>query len=210
MTTLDEALTDYEIALSVDGAVVNYLRARGLDQGAVNTARLGVVPSDCLNEHRRFIGWLVIPYLGQDERPVQLRFRCMTPACPHIGHGKYMTMDGDPARVYGVDAIVNADTEIHVTEGELDAIILRLLGYYAIAIPGATGFQSHHRRMLAGFGRVFVWGDPDEAGAAFASKITRMMSQAISVRLPNGDINDTYLAEGAAAIKAAYDKANVV
>lgn len=197
---------NYEAALGRSDEAVRFLVNRGLDRVAVSTNRLGVVPEDCLPEHRRFIGWLAIPYLGLDGRPVQVRFRCLQNH-EHVGHGKYMTLEGDPARVYNVSSIVTADYDIHVTEGEIDALVLSMLGYPAVAIPGASGFQSHHRRMLAGFGRVFVWGDPDEAGAQFASRITRMMSQAISVRLSNGDINDTLLAEGEAAIHAALAKA---
>lgn len=208
VATLDEALTNYEAALGQDDAAVQFLLARGLDRVAVSTHRLGVVPEDCLPEHRRFIGFLAIPYLGLDGRPVQIRFRCLRKH-EHIGHGKYMTLEGDPARVYHVDSIVTADFDIHVTEGEIDALVLNMLGYPAVAIPGASGFQSHHRRMLAGFGRVFVWGDPDEAGAQFASKITRMMHQAISVRLDVGDINETYVSQGEAAIHAALAKSIV-
>lgn len=210
VATLDEALSRYEEALDKDPEAVDWLRGRGMTKDAVNTHRLGVVPDDCLPEHRRFVGWLAIPYLGIDGRPVQIRFRCLKQH-DHaaLSHGKYMTLNGDPARVYNVGAIVNADFDIHVTEGELDALILSMLGYPAVAIPGASGFQSHHRRMLAGFGRIFVWGDPDEAGAEFASRITRRMGQAISVRLDRHDINDTYLLEGEAAIHAALARAIV-
>ena len=205
VATLDEALTKYEATLGEDVRAVTFLVDRGIGPLAVATHRLGVVSEDCLPEHRRFIGFLAIPYLGTDGRPVQIRFRCLRQH-EHIGHGKYMTLDGDPARVYNVSAIVNAESDIHVTEGEIDAIILSMLGYPAVAIPGASGFQSHHRRMLAGFSRVFVWGDPDEAGAQFASKITRMMGQAASVRLDVGDINETFLQRGEDAIHAALAK----
>lgn len=206
VTTLDEALRKYEAVLRQDDEAVLFLKDRGLTEEIVSTHRLGVVGDDCLPEHRRFIGWLVIPYLGLDGRPVQVRFRCLKQH-DHIGHGKYMTLEGDPARVYHVQSIVLADSDIHVTEGEIDAIVLSMLGYPAVAIPGASGFRSHHRRMLAGFSRVFVWGDPDEAGAQFASKVTRMMSQALSVRLKHGDINESFLSGGEAAISAALDKA---
>lgn len=208
VATLDEALTTYEACLDGDVAAVRWLMDRGITSQAALTHRLGVVGEDCLPEHRAFIGWLAIPYLGTDDRPVQIRFRCLRQH-DHIGHGKYMTLEGDPARVYHVQSIINADFDIHVTEGELDALILNHLGYPAVAIPGASGFQSHHRRMLAGFGRVFVWGDPDEAGAKFASKVTRMMGQAVSVRLSDGDINDTFLTHGEDAIHAALAKSIV-
>jgi DNA primase len=199
---------NYEAALGEDDDAVRFLLARGLNKQAVSINRLGVVTEDCLPEHRRFIGWLAIPYLGLDGRPVQVRFRCLRNH-EHMGHGKYMTMEGDPARVYNVQSLIEADFDIHVTEGEIDAMVLSMLGYPAVAIPGASGFQSHHRRMLAGFGRVFVWGDPDEAGAQFASRITRMMGQAISVRLDVGDVNETYVTQGEAAIHAALAKSIV-
>ena len=205
LTTLDEALLNYEAALGEDDAAVLFLLGRGLTKQAVSISRLGVVPEDCLPEHRRFIGWLVIPYLGLDGRPVQVRFRCLKQH-EHMGHGKYMTMEGDPARVFNVQSLITADSDIHVTEGEIDAVVLNMLGYPAVAIPGASGFQSHHRRMLAGFNRVFVWGDPDEAGAQFAGRITRMMSQAMSVRLDDADVNDTFVRYGEEAIHAALAK----
>jgi hypothetical protein len=208
IATLDEALMQYEAALGEDDEAVRFLLARGLDKVTVSTHRLGVVTEDCLPEHRRFIGWLAIPYLGLDGRPVQIRFRCLRNH-EHVGHGKYMTLEGDPARVFNVQSIITADFDIHITEGEVDAMILTKLGYPAIAIPGASGFQSHHRRMLAGFGRVFVWGDPDEAGAQFTAKITRWMGTALGVRLKHGDINETYVAEGEDAIHAALAKAIV-
>lgn len=199
---MDEALRSYEANLREDDEAVQWLVNRGMTQEAVSIHRLGVVGDDCLPEHRRFIGWLAVPYLGLDGRPVQVRFRCIENHS-HAGHGKYMTLEGDPARVFNVPALIEADFEIHVTEGEFDAMILNMLGYHAVAIPGASGFQSHHRRMLAGFGRIYVWGDPDEAGAGFASRITRSMSQAVAVRLTDSDVNDTYVAGGEAAIHAA-------
>lgn len=208
IATLDEALLIYEAELGEDVEAASFLLRRGVDQETASIHRLGVVADDCLPEHRRFIGWLAIPYLGLDGRPVQIRFRCLRKH-EHIGHGKYMTVEGDPARVFNVQAIITADTDIHVTEGEFDAMILTKLGYPAVAIPGASGFQSHHRRMLAGFSRVFVWGDPDEAGAQFTSKVTRMMGTALGVRLRDADINETYLREGEAAIHAALAKSIV-
>lgn len=209
MATLDDALTRYEAGLLLDEGAEEFLRARRIGAKTAGTNRLGVVTENCLPEHRRFIGWLVIPYLGVDGRPVQVRFRCLRKH-EHIGHGKYMTLEGDPARVYNVGAIVRAGFEIHVTEGEFDAMILNHLGYPAVAIPGASGFQPHHRRMLAGFGRVFVWGDPDEAGASFAAKVTRMLGSAVSIRLTDGDVNETFVGLGEDAIHAALAEAHTL
>lgn len=187
----------YQATLGGDVGATRFLVKRGITKELALTNRLGVVSHDPLPEHRRYVGWLAVPYLGVDGRPVQIRFRCLQEHDHGMyRHGKYMTLEGDPARVFHVESILKADFEIHVTEGELDAMILNALGYPAVAIPGAAGFQGHHKRMLAGFQRVYVWGDPDEAGSGFASKITRMMPQAIAVRLTVGDVNETYLQHG--------------
>lgn len=194
MEFLEEATEKY-----MKGAtpiVGRYLAARGIDPDTAATNRLGVV-TDPLPGHTKFEGFLSIPYLDRLGRPLTLRFRCMQEHNHRdFGHGKYMSLPHDPARTYNVRAIFEAKTEIHVTEGELDAVILNKLGLPAIAIPGAQGWRNHHRRMLAGFSRVFVWGDPDDAGAEFTAKVTSALRTAKGVRLYDGDVTDTYIKNG--------------
>src|SRR5690606_23570625 len=127
----------------------------------------GVV-ADPVPGHSRFEGWISIPYLRHDGQPLSIRFRCIEDHDHREhGHGKYMSMPGEPARVFNTGAILRATDAIHVTEGEFDAMILESLGLPAIAIPGASGWKPHHPRMLHGFRRVWVWGDPDDPGADF-------------------------------------------
>ncbi|WP_211339071.1 hypothetical protein [Salana multivorans] len=58
-----------------------------------------------------------------------------------------------------------------------------------------------HRHLFAGYSRVWVWADGDEAGAKLANKITASLSTAKRVRMPSEmDVTDLYLAEGAEAI----------
>ncbi|MFE4451396.1 toprim domain-containing protein [Streptomyces sp. NPDC056796] len=129
-----------------------------------------------------------------------VRFRCLQEHNHRdYFHGKYNTIKDDIPRMYGVDAVHRAGEEIHVTEGELDRIILEKLGLPAVAIPGANMWFGRHRRMLAGFNRVWVWSDPDDAGSELTSKITRALRSAKALRL-SADVTDTYLAEGADAL----------
>lgn len=192
---LEEAVSSYEAALTAD--VAGLLLARGIDRATGRTFRLGVVGTDPFPGHDRFQGWLAIPYLDADRKPLSLRFRCPQ-AHDHreFGHGKYMSMTDEPSRVFNVRAIHEADDEIHVAEGEFDAMVLNRVGLPAIAIPGANAWKGHHRRMLAGFNRVHVWGDPDDAGAEFVQRVTRALRQARGVRLRNGDVSDTFMASG--------------
>lgn len=202
---MKDATDSYAASMTADAA--RYLLARGIHQEAATYFKLGVV-ADPLPGHERFRGFLAIPYLDRAGQPLSMRFRCIAEHEHRAyGHGKYMSMTGEPARVYNVAAIHQADDVIHITEGEFDAQVLTLAaGMPAVAIPGASGWQSHHRRMLAGFSRVWVWGDPDDAGADFITRVCRSLRTAKGVRLRTGDVTDTYLTGGATALHALISK----
>lgn len=211
MEALEEATFRYEAALTGDDRALSYLEGRGLAEVA-SGFRLGVV-ADPEPGHGRFVDWLSIPYLDHRDRPLTMRFRCIDPMCGvgekehHEGHGKYMSLTDEPARVFNVRAIHEADMVIHVAEGEFDAMVLSMLGMPAVAIPGAAGWQGHHAVMLAGFQRVWVWGDPDDAGAEFTQRVCRSLRQARGVRLRVGDVGDTYLHGGAEALHSLITEA---
>ncbi|WP_432482546.1 toprim domain-containing protein [Kineococcus esterisolvens] len=195
MEALEEAVSDYESSVTAQAA--QYLHGRGIDRETAVRARLGVVV-DPHPGHSRFAGWLAIPYLDKDGRPLTIRFRCLAQHnCRDFGHGKYATLTDDNPRMFNVGAIWRAGDDIHVTEGELDALVLEKIGLHAVAVPGVNLWQKHHRRMLAGFSRIWVWGDPDDAGATFNARVTKALRQAKAVRLQDGDVTDNYLAGGA-------------
>ncbi|MGW2419740.1 hypothetical protein ACWC0C_10890 [Streptomyces sp. NPDC001709] len=144
---------------------------------------------------------LAIPYLDRHGSPLTIRFRCLEEHDHRANfHGKYNTIKDDPPRMYGIDSVHQAGDTLDVAEGELDRIILRKIGLHAVAIPGAALWQGRHRRMLAGFNRVRVWGDPDDAGAEFTARICRALRSAKAVRLRGGDVTDTYIQGGAHAL----------
>ncbi|MEU3045831.1 toprim domain-containing protein [Streptomyces sp. NPDC006984] len=195
---MEEATSTYQAALTPHAE--RLLRERGITKAEAATYRLGVVV-DPYPGHERQAGRLAIPYLGHDGRVLTIRFRCLEEHDHRaFQHGKYNTLKDDPPRLYGVDAIHRASDEIHVTEGELDALTLRRIGLHAIGVPGASLWQPRHRRMLAGFSRVWVWGDPDEAGAELVTRISRSLRTAQGVRLRDGDVTETYVAGGADAL----------
>lgn len=193
--SLEEATTTYQKAVTHAAPM---LEARGISLELAATFRLGVV-SDPHPGHGHVQGMLSIPYLDKDSLPLTLRFRRLQGEGP-----KYMSLVDDPSRPFNIRAIheaaaANSD-EIHVTEGEFDAIILNSLGLHAIAIPGASLWQPCYRRMLAGFSRVWVWGDPDEAGAEFVNRLSKAMNSAKAVRIRGGDVTEVFMAEGASGI----------
>ncbi|WKU49424.1 topoisomerase [Streptomyces sp. VNUA116] len=201
---MEEATSTYQEALTADAA--RYLADRGIGPDEAATFRLGVV-ADPLPEHERYRNMIAIPYLGHQGQPLTIRFRCIEDHDHRaFGHGKYNTIPGDVPRMYGVDSIHAASDEIHLTEGEFDRLILRKIGWHAVCVPGAEMWFPRHRRMLAGFSRVWTWTDPDAAGAKLRTAICRDLRSARPVRL-RLDVTDTYLTGGAQALYDAKEAA---
>jgi DNA primase len=194
METLETAVSRYVAAMTVEAA--QYLVDRGLTPETVRTFRVGVV-TDPIPAHMGMTGHIAIPYLLKGQ-PLAVRSRNLGDFGP-----KYMGVEGEPTRVFNVDAIHEADSDLHVTEGEFDAMVLTQCGLPAVAFPGANNFKGHQARMLAGFNRVYVWGDPDQAGAEFTTRIlNRLPRSGRAIQLRVGDVTETYLAGG---VRAIYD-----
>lgn len=198
LEVLEEATATYQGAVTAQ--VAKYLHGRGIDHATAAMFRLGVV-RDPFPGHERHVGKLAIPYLDRNGAPLTIRFRCIQEHDHRQhGHGKYMSLPDDPVRIYNIGAIHRAGEDLDVTEGELDAQVLTKIGLNAVAIPGAQLWRGHHRRAMAGFQRIRVWGDPDDAGAELIAKISRSLPRAKGVRLRDGDVTDTYLKGGAEAL----------
>ncbi|MFY1686299.1 toprim domain-containing protein [Plantactinospora sp. WMMB782] len=197
---LEEAVACYQETATPE--VGEWLEARGITPELADEFRLGVVV-DPMPGHGKFRGYLAIPYLDHNGAPLTIRFRCLE---EHVHrdhyHGKYMSVEDEPVRMFNIGAIHRAGDTIHVAEGELDAIILNAMGLPAVGAPGVESWAGRHRRMLAGFSKVWVWADPDDAGAKLTSKITRSLrsAQAVSLRQEHGDVTDLYVAGGPAAL----------
>ena len=198
---LEESVAQYQDDMTPE--VAGFLTARGITRETAVTSRLGVVANPYPG-HAQYRGMVSIPYLDREGKPLTLRFRNLN------GEPKYIGIAGDITRMYNIGAIHRAvaehSDEIHVTEGEFDALILQQIGLHAVAIPGANNWKNHHRRMLAGFSRVWVWGDPDDAGAEFTNRLCQAMRQARGVRLTAGDVTDTYKEHGKGALLALVGK----
>lgn len=195
---LEEATASYQAAITAD--VARYLLARGIDRQTAVTSRLGVV-TDPFPGHSKFRGMVSIPYLDRHGKPLTMRFRCLEDhEHRDFLHGKYNSIKDDPSRIYGVDSIHAAGDDIHLTEGEFDRLVLLQVGFHAAGFPGTQAWKAHHRRVLAGFNRIWVWGDPDDAGQEFVAKVTRALPRARGVRLRLGDVSETYQAGGKQAL----------
>jgi hypothetical protein len=197
---LEKAVTGYQTHLTI---AAPYLAARGLTKEVCEAARLGVVISPEAG-HEHVYGRLAIPYMDM-QGVYSLRFRCLEQHdCKDVSCPKYLGVQGDETGIYAVeDTDLPAETA-HITEGELDRLILKIVfpDDCVVALPGAKSWKPHHQYHFQGFESVLVWGDGDKAGREMAEKIKREVRVAESVAMPAGhDVNSLYLEKGIDAIR---------
>lgn len=195
---LSEATECYE---RDQDAALDYLHGRGLEGALVARMRLGRVCSP-LPGHEGYAGRLAIPSLGWDGQPYALRFRCIEDhECKAEGHPKYVGLSSTSVRLFNLRSVHEAGDDICITEGEIDALSLEQCGLRAVGVPGANLWKAHHPRMFSGFARVWVFGDGDAAGAAFARTVCDSLVAASSVPVPEGmDVNSVLVEHGGQAV----------
>lgn len=199
--SLAEAATAYEAQMDKSG--LEYLARRGLGAEVVAAFRIGRASSP-LSGHDHMAGRLVIPHIGPAGNIYDLRFRCIEHAdCKEAGcKSKYMGLPGVQTRTFNTRAIALAGDELHVTEGEMDAMSLSVAGFQAIGIPGVNALSRHFDRMVAGFSKVTVWADGDDAGRGMAEKIARAVPLArILIMRAGQDVNSILVEGGADALR---------
>lgn len=190
--SLEAATTAFHAALMEGGATeaVEYLKGRGIDRSTAETFRLGYVATADVPGFERFVGRIAIPNICAAGRVVGFKFRSLDPESDF----KYDSPDL-PTRLFNLRALNEAEECIWVTEGEIDAITLSMLGAPAIAVPGAHNWKRHHARILEGFDRVVLVRDADDAGLDLAKKIGATDLPLLVVRPPRGfkDVNAAYV-----------------
>lgn len=193
-----EAATTFSRSLGESGR--EFLETRGIADQADGFG-LGEVPQGCDPEWQSYRGMLSIPYLTASKQVVNIRFRNLS------GNGpKYLQMSGTPVGPFNLSALVEDASTVVITEGEFDAITLAGLGIAAIGMPGAQSWKPHYARLFDGVTNVIVWGDPDEAGREFNTKVQKSIPRALAAFMEK-DINDTCVQDGPMPILAAFDKA---
>lgn len=177
-----------------------YLQLRGISLDIAERFQLGVVV-DPATGHESMVGRLCIPSIGPNGI-YQLKFRCMDDHdCKDRGHSKYLTEAIDN-RLYNLRSLTARTDTVCITEGEIDAITLEHIGFPALGVPGANGWKRHHPRLLAGFSRIYVFGDGDQAGRDFAKRVTNALPRAARITCPDGqDVNSIYCSQGADAVR---------
>lgn len=210
MSFFEQAATSYQQQLASDTPAQTYLGSRGISAAVASTFRLGVVREPLVG-HERYRGRLAIPFVTPSG-VVNFVFRCVYTDCPRCkakpeegGHPKYLAAIDDRT-MYNVFDLATDSQEIHVTEGELDALTLSQAGFPAVGIGGVDGWKPWYSICLADFADVYVWGDGDKAGRKF-SKFLEKEIKARPVAVPEGeDVNGIWTRRGIAGLNACLQR----
>lgn len=175
----------------------DYLLGRGITGEMARDEWLGYV-REPLPGHEPYVGRLVIPYVSV-AGPVDIRFRAVEPEVKP----KYLSLPGAHARLYGARTLAVGGQTAAVCEGECDQMILHhYLQIPAVGVPGAQQWSAnkHWPRCLAGFSRVLMFADPDEAGRDLAKQVARDVPNVTIVNLDH-DVTDTLMKQGVETLR---------
>ncbi len=170
----------------------NYLRGRGIDDWTIRYFKIFVIKNysetnDYLKNNFKmqelvdsglfnqkgnlifFVHPIIIPYFS-DGKIVYLQGR--TIGTPPENNHKYQFLSGVPRIIFNADVLKNLrnNTEIYITEGAFDCMILVKNGMSAISLGSAALFKPEWIKILKKF-KVFICFDNDEAGQENALKL---------------------------------------
>lgn len=88
--------------------------------------------------------------------------------------GKYLSLPGSMAQLYGID-IARGEETVVATAGEFDAALLQQMGFYAVGVPGENIWKPEWTELLADAKRVYIVFDNDPAGRAGSEKVAKIL-----------------------------------
>ena len=174
----------YHEALLKDSEALEFLEEdKGITQESVKRFKLGLCQENGTQ-------WLAIPHFhGQDL--INVKFRSLPPA-----KKTFRRIPGCQSILFNMDAL-REHKEIHITEGESDAITLIQAGVENVVggTTGAGSFDPEWIDQLRGQKRVYICYDADEAGQKGARSLAKRLgyNRCFNVELPEGqDVNDFF------------------
>jgi len=190
---------------SLSQGVIDYFGTRGISNQTLlryklteSTEYMGDQQSKCINFNYYLHGELVnIKY-----RDSQKRFKLVS---------------GAMLSLYGIDvAIDNSDTELVITEGEIDTLSFYEAGVKtAVSVPNGASKGNQKLEWLAEMlpyfegKKIYLATDNDEPGLALRSELARRLGKQNCwiVHLPEKDANETLLKHGKDVLRDCYNNA---
>lgn len=189
---LEEYTSQYEASLPESLGEI-YLSQRGITKEAQAYFRLGFV-KDPEPAQRDYSGTVSIPYITSSGDIVGLKYRRLDDAKP-----KYLSSLGFEARrIFNPLSLAERHRRIYITEGEVDAITLWLVGIPAVAVPGANAWSPSSARALRNRQIVVLADGDDKRGEGYklGKQIASSIEDTSIVLMRDSDVNKFYLDNG--------------
>lgn len=136
---------------------------------------------------------IIIPYFENDKiQYLRGRYYYKGSSTPKDKFGKYIGLSNfygglNAKRLYNVDILKSlpANSNIYLSEGEFDCMVLNQNGFPSVAVPGITNFPKEIIPYLENF-KINIVFDNDEAGQNAAYKIGSLFNKPVKIiRLKN-------------------------
>jgi hypothetical protein len=160
----DLALAERSLASSP--LALTFLESRAISLETAKKHHLGFIQSaEKVSPDHELVdqGWILIPTVVQD-KVTCLKYRSVTSKA-------FVRKANMETSLYNADTIQAFD-DIHIVEGEFDAMVLEQAGFRAVALPGAQyNLSDRERDMLVRANRIFLAGDMDVPGRQVMHKL---------------------------------------
>lgn len=182
-----------ERSLEASPLALSFLESRALSLGVAKKHHLGFVQSASkVSPGHEFenLGWILIPTIVGD-RVTCLKYRS-------VATKAFVRKTNMETGLYNVDTIQPFD-DVHICEGEFDALALEQAGYNAVALPGAQYTMTDSERdKIMRANRIFLAGDTDVPGQAVMHKLwTELRDRAYLLKWPSSkDANEALMRLG--------------
>ena len=130
-----------------------------------------------------------MPYFDKSGAELCTRYRIAL-----IGD-KFRWAKGSKLSLYGLWRLDDQAADVILVEGESDTQTLKYHGIAALGVPGAQNWKAAWTEHLAGRG-VYVWREPDDAGAQFVARIAKDLPDLRVIVAPEGykDVSAAHIA----------------
>lgn len=175
-------IVDLQLGYAAEEApLYPHLRDLGYDHDSIVNTGLVVERENGRGVYETFRDVITIPYLTAGNIRT-LRGRAW-PWEKGDKRPKYKSLPGDAGRLFNSDVTWD-NTEVAITEGEFDAMVLGQIGVPAVAVPGAGVWGDTWDAYFTDTKRIYLVFDEDKAGKAGKAKLQeRFGSKAREINL---------------------------
>ncbi|MFD7605174.1 topoisomerase [Streptomyces mirabilis] len=126
---------------------------------------------------------------GQKERHSQV----------HPKSGKYMSLPGDPPRLFNTSALIEASRFLVVVEGEFDTMAWALAGTPCVGAPGTGSWREYWTPALLGYHVVYLIAE-DGPGLTFMDDLASHLPNGKVIQMSNKDSNAILIESGRSSL----------